>query len=98
MSPMVERTVRLDLVPAVTAAQMREVDRFMVEDLGVSLLQMMENAGRALAELTRIHLSGVRRRRVVVLAGRGGNGGAKHSPRRATQRLPLRAACCLTAF
>jgi NAD(P)H-hydrate epimerase len=65
----------LDLVPAVTAAQMREVDRIVVEDLGISLLQMMENAGRALAELTRIHLSGVRRRRVVVLAGRGGNGG-----------------------
>lgn len=47
----------------------------MVEDLGISLLQMMENAGRAFAELTRIHLGGVRRRKVVVLAGRGGNGG-----------------------
>jgi NAD(P)H-hydrate epimerase len=72
---MPEHASQLDLVPAVTAAQMREVDRIMVEDLGISLLQMMENAGRALAELTRIHLSGVRRRRVVVLAGRGGNGG-----------------------
>jgi NAD(P)H-hydrate epimerase len=72
---MVERAVRLDLVPAVTAAQMREVDRIVVEEFGISLLQMMENAGRALAELTRLHLSGVRRRRVVVLAGRGGNGG-----------------------
>jgi len=72
---MVEHAARLDQVPAVTAAQMREVDRIVVEDFGISLLQMMENAGRALAELTRIHLSGVRRRRVVVLAGRGGNGG-----------------------
>ena len=72
---MAEHATRLDLVPAVTAAQMREVDRIMVEDLGVSLLQMMENAGHAFAELTRIHLSGVSRRRVVVLAGRGGNGG-----------------------
>src|SRR5258708_24448474 len=72
---MAERAVRLDLVPAVTAAQMREVDRMVVEEFGISLLQMMENAGRALAELTRIQLSGVRRRRVVVLAGRGGNGG-----------------------
>jgi NAD(P)H-hydrate epimerase len=45
---MAEHATRLDLVPAVTAAQMREVDRNMVEDLGVSLLQMMENAGRAL--------------------------------------------------
>jgi NAD(P)H-hydrate epimerase len=72
---MAEYPTRLDLVPAVTAAQMREVDRIMVEDLGVSMLQMMENAGRAFAELTRIQLSGVRHRRVVVLAGRGGNGG-----------------------
>jgi NAD(P)H-hydrate epimerase len=54
---------------------MREVDRLMVSVLGISLLQMMENAGRALAELARIQLSEVIRRRIVVLAGRGGNGG-----------------------
>lgn len=72
---MPEHATRLGLVPAVTSAQMREVDRIMVEEIGVSLLQMMENAGRALAELTRIHLRGVSRRHVVVLAGRGGNGG-----------------------
>ena len=72
---MADRPARIDLVPAVTAAQMREIDRIMVDDLGISLLQMMENAGRALAELTRIHCRGVLRRRVVVLAGRGGNGG-----------------------
>lgn len=47
----------------------------MVEDLGITLLQMMENAGRALANLTRIHLAGLERRKVAVLAGRGGNGG-----------------------
>ena len=72
---MAEHAVRPDVAPAVTAAQMREVDRILVEDFGISLLQMMENAGRAFAELTRIHLSGLRRRKVVVLAGRGGNGG-----------------------
>ncbi len=33
-------------LPAVTAAQMAEVDRIMVEDLGIALVQMMENAGR----------------------------------------------------
>src|SRR5260370_20172157 len=95
MSPMADRAVRLELVPAVTAAQMREVDRKMVEDFGISLLQMMENAGRALAELTRLHLSGVRRRRVVVLAGRGGEGGggkvAAGGPRRSGGRGD---ACC----
>ena len=72
---MAELAAPLDRVPAVTAAQMREVDRIMIEDLGISLLQMMENAGRAFAGLTRIHLNGLRRRKVVVLAGKGGNGG-----------------------
>ncbi|MBI3971875.1 MAG: NAD(P)H-hydrate epimerase [Chloroflexi bacterium] len=63
-------------VPTVTVEQMREVDRLMVEAFGITLLQMMENAGRALAELARWRLGGdVRGRRVVVLAGRGGNGG-----------------------
>ena len=36
-------------VPAVTADQMREVDRIAVEEFGLGILQMMENAGRNLA-------------------------------------------------
>jgi len=55
---------------------MREVDRIMVEDLGIGLLQMMENAGRALAGRARVMLGGdAAGRRVTVLAGSGGNGG-----------------------
>jgi NAD(P)H-hydrate epimerase len=64
------------VIPTVTVDQMREVDRLMVDEFGIELIQMMENAGRALAEHTRRWLDGdVRGRRVVVLAGRGGNGG-----------------------
>ncbi len=44
--------------PTVSVEQMREVDRFMVEDLGAELLQMMENAGRALAHRARAMLGG----------------------------------------
>lgn len=64
-------------VPHVTAAQMREVDRAMIDDFGVTLLQMMENAGRNLAEVVvHIVLGGESRgKRVVVAAGPGGNGG-----------------------
>ena len=63
-------------VPAVTAAQMREVDRICIEETGPSLLQMMEHAGRSLALETLRRLGGVwRTARVVVLAGTGGNGG-----------------------
>lgn len=57
-------------VPAVTVAQMREVDRVMVDELGIVLLQMMENAGRALALQARQLLGGrVNGRDVVVLCG-----------------------------
>jgi hypothetical protein len=38
-------------IPAVTAGQMREVDRIMAEDLHIELVPMMENAGRGPAEL-----------------------------------------------
>jgi NAD(P)H-hydrate epimerase len=55
---------------------MREVDRLMTEEVGVSLLQMMENAGRCLATHARGMSGGdTRGRRIVVLAGPGGNGG-----------------------
>lgn len=62
-------------VPAVTVAQMREIDRLMIDELGISLEQMMENAGRALAELARRALRDLPGRRITVLAGAGGNGG-----------------------
>ena len=63
-------------VPAVTASQMREIDRIAIEETGPNLFQMMENAGRNLA-LQTIHLlgEGWRNASVVVLAGGGGNGG-----------------------
>jgi NAD(P)H-hydrate epimerase len=63
-------------IDVVTGAQMREVDRLMVEEYGITLLQMMENAGRALAEEAREMVGGdLRDQRVVTLAGAGGNGG-----------------------
>lgn len=61
-------------VPAVTAEQMREVDRIAVEEFGLGILQMMENAGRNLAENV-IDMSGRVGGEVTVLAGAGGNGG-----------------------
>ncbi len=64
-------------IPCLTAAQMREVDRLAMEEFHLDLLQMMENAGRALARLARDEFLGgsALGRSVLVLAGRGGNGG-----------------------
>ncbi len=64
-------------LPEVDTQAMIEVDRLMMEDYGISLFQMMENAGRCLAILARdLVLAGdPRGRRVTVLSGAGGNGG-----------------------
>jgi NAD(P)H-hydrate epimerase len=67
--------VRADDVPWLTVDEMREIDRIAVDELGISLQRMMENAGRALATLAATLLGATTRRRVAVLAGPGGNGG-----------------------
>ena len=61
-------------VPAVTAREMREIDRIAVDEFGLGILQMMENAGRTLA-LNAIEMIESSSGSVVVLAGSGGNGG-----------------------
>lgn len=64
-------------LPFVDAAQMREVDRLMVDEFEIGLIQMMESAGRNLAHLTRERLLAGEPvgKRIAVLAGSGGNGG-----------------------
>ena len=64
-------------VPFVTTEQMIEVDRAMISDYKIELIQMMEGAGRNLAHLARHRfLDGdPQGKHVVVLAGTGGNGG-----------------------
>jgi NAD(P)H-hydrate epimerase len=55
---------------------MVEVDRIATDQVGLGLLQMMENAGRELADLTRRALGGsATDRRLIVLAGTGNNAG-----------------------
>jgi len=62
-------------VPSVTAAQMAEVDRAAVEELGISTEMLMENAARQVALACREVLGSVEGRRIVCLAGTGNNGG-----------------------
>ncbi len=63
--------------PTIDTPGMAQVDLLMVQFYGISLPQMMENAGRALALVARRrYLPGdLADRHVVVLAGFGGNGG-----------------------
>lgn len=58
--------------PVVTRTQMRRLDELMVGEARIDLVRMMENAGRSLAAHV---LTAHRPHRVLVAAGRGGNGG-----------------------
>lgn len=61
-------------LPAVTAEEMRDVDRVAMDEFGLGVLQMMENAGRSLA-MHAMEMLSESAGRVAVLAGSGGNGG-----------------------
>jgi NAD(P)H-hydrate epimerase len=80
-------------VTAVTATEMRAVDRVAVEAIGLDLRRMMEHAGRGLAEaVLDVRSSDGSDGQIAVLAGNGGNGGgglacARHL---ANRDLPVR--------
>jgi ADP-dependent NAD(P)H-hydrate dehydratase / NAD(P)H-hydrate epimerase len=57
------------------AAQMREADRFTIEDIGISSLVLMENAGRQVVAAMEATFEARLDGRVAVLCGRGNNGG-----------------------
>ena len=60
---------------ALSAAEMRKVDRLTTELHGVPSLTLMENAGRSVAEFIARRFPHLERRRIVVLCGKGNNGG-----------------------
>ncbi len=70
-------TIAAKSVPFINTQQMIEVDRAMIEEYRISLMQMMENAGRNLAHLVRERFfdGDPRGKTAVILAGTGGNGG-----------------------
>lgn len=72
-------------IPSVTADEMREVDRLATQDATLDLLQMMENAGRALATIVRDYSppdgegdaggGPTGGSAILIMAGKGNNGG-----------------------
>jgi NAD(P)H-hydrate epimerase len=57
------------------AAQMREADRFTIEEIGIPSLVLMENAGRQVVAAMEAAYEARLNGRVAVLCGRGNNGG-----------------------
>lgn len=65
-------------IPAIDTDLMREVDRLAIENARLSLAQMMENAGRSLALVTRDYAApeeSDESGEILLLAGSGNNGG-----------------------
>jgi ADP-dependent NAD(P)H-hydrate dehydratase / NAD(P)H-hydrate epimerase len=58
-----------------TAAQMQEIDRLTTERYGVPSLTLMENAGRSVVEFLEQRFSPLVQLKIVILCGRGNNGG-----------------------
>lgn len=57
------------------SAIIREMDRKAAADYGIESIQLMENAGRGVADAVLRELSAFTSRRVSILAGKGNNGG-----------------------
>lgn len=62
------------MMRSVTAAQMREIDRRAIEEFGVPGYELMERAGKAVAEGAS-RIAGAPPKKILVLAGKGNNGG-----------------------
>jgi len=58
-----------------TAAQMQRIDRLTTERFGVPSLTLMENAGRGVEEFLADRFAPLAEHRLVILCGRGNNGG-----------------------
>ena len=58
-----------------SAAEMREVDRLTTARYGIPGLTLMENAGASVAEFIARRWPKFAQRRIVVLCGKGNNGG-----------------------
>ena len=63
------------MLPVFTAAEMRAVDARAIETLGIPGTRLMDNAGTGAAELIARAFAPIRGKRVVVLCGKGNNGG-----------------------
>jgi hydroxyethylthiazole kinase-like uncharacterized protein yjeF len=58
-----------------TSAEMRDIDRTAIEELGIPGLVLMENAGLRIVRALRARFDAIERERTVVVAGKGNNGG-----------------------
>ncbi len=59
----------------VTSAEMQACDRYAIDTLKIPGLVLMENAGRGVVEIMEKHFGAMRGKTVIVICGKGNNGG-----------------------
>ena len=64
----------MDAIPLVTGAQMAAIDRRAINS-GISGIELMESAGQGVTSVAQSLLNGLANRHIVVLCGKGNNGG-----------------------
>jgi hydroxyethylthiazole kinase-like uncharacterized protein yjeF len=82
---------------ALTAAEMREVDRLTTERFGIPSLQLMENAGTRFFEFIRTYFGDTAASHAAILCGKGNNGGDGFVVARLLQEAGLRPSVYLFA-
>src|SRR5216117_1490136 len=88
---------RTDVLPVLSAEEMRRLDRRAIDTLGIPGAALMENAGRgAVPHIIRLLPRGGRGARVVIVCGKGGNGGDGFVVARRLKQSGARVAVWLT--
>jgi hydroxyethylthiazole kinase-like uncharacterized protein yjeF len=80
-----------------TAAEMKSIDRRAIREMGIPSLDLMERAGEAVAEVTEAVLGETPDPRVVIVSGRGNNGGDGFVTARALRQKGMRVEVVLAA-
>ncbi|MBI5375109.1 MAG: NAD(P)H-hydrate dehydratase [Candidatus Schekmanbacteria bacterium] len=62
-------------MPVATGSQMREIDRITIDERGIPGITLMENAGQGVAHAVRKYLGPLHDKNIVVVCGKGNNGG-----------------------
>jgi NAD(P)H-hydrate epimerase len=83
------------MVPVVTAQQMKTIDRLAIENWGIEGLVLMENAGRGVVAALSRELPDLSSHRVLIVCGKGNNGGDGFVAARHLHNLGVRTSCAL---
>ena len=63
------------MLPVVTAQQMRAIDQWAIEEIGIPGIALMENAGKAIVKRLQEILPDIASKKIIIFCGKGNNGG-----------------------